>query len=158
MSAVYKEIDLSYLESIADGDREIINELITIFLDQIPEFSEGLDHGLNNRDWRILAAIAHKAKSSVISMGMNTLGNIDLKNLELIAKSLRVNELQNNPALNEKEQEELRRTLHSLGSYPPEKQKWIRENSNEEIMRSIINNFKSKCDIACNELRSVLVK
>lgn len=81
MSLEFKEVDLTYLESIADGDKEIIEELINIFIDQIPEFTEGLRNGLEQKDWRALAGIAHKAKSSVVSMGMNNLGNVDLKTL-----------------------------------------------------------------------------
>ncbi len=65
MSSTHQEINLSYLESIADGDQGIINELVTIFLDQIPEFTDGFNHYYSNKDWKKLAAIAHKAKSSV---------------------------------------------------------------------------------------------
>ncbi len=156
MSSAYREINLSYLESIADGDQSIINELIIIFLDQIPEFTEGFKESFNNKNWKSLAALAHKAKSSVLSMGMNELGNIDLKNLELIAKTFRIKELEKSGFLEDKEKEELKNLLLSLNNYPDEKQIWIKENSNEEMMDAIINKFLSTSHIACNELKTVL--
>ena len=156
MSSAYREINLSYLESIADGDQGIINELIIIFLDQVPEFTEGFEESFSKKNWKILAALAHKAKSSVLSMGMNELGNIDLKNLELIAKSFRIKELEKSGKLEDKEQEELKNLLQSLHNYPDEKQIWIKENSNEEMMDSIIKKFLSTSHIACDELKTVL--
>jgi HPt (histidine-containing phosphotransfer) domain-containing protein len=158
MSLEFKEVDLTYLESIADGDKEIIEELINIFIDQIPEFTEGLRNGLEQKDWRALAGIAHKAKSSVVSMGMNNLGNVDLKNLELIAKSFRIDELTSTDSLKEKEEEELRVLRYNLDSYPDEKIEWVEQNKDIEVMKTIIQRFELKCNIACNELRSLLEK
>ena len=54
-------------------------------IDQIPEFTEGLQEHLTNKDYIALGAIAHKAKSSVAVMGMDELAEV-LKNLELKAK------------------------------------------------------------------------
>ncbi len=158
MSSKFREVDLTYLESIADGDKEIIEELINIFIDQIPEFTEGLSASLINKDWRLLAGVAHKAKSSVVSMGMNTLGNVDLKNLELLAKSFRIDELKSSNGLSEKEEEELRILRYNINSYPEEKTEWVEQNKDIEVMKSIIERFELKCNIACNELKSLLEK
>ena len=81
-----KHIDLSYLTSIADNDQNLIKELVDIFLEQLPEFTDGLSTTYERHDWSTIASLSHKAKSSVVSMGMEELGNIDLKNLELLAK------------------------------------------------------------------------
>ena len=156
MSLPYKEIDLSYLESIVDGDKGLIKELIIIFLDQVPEFTNGFSDFYKNRDWKNLAALAHKAKSSVTSMGMNGLGNIDLKNLELIAKSFRIIELKKIKNISDKEQEELQRLTQQFSGLSSEKQTWIKENNNIETIDFIIKKFISTCNIACNELRTVL--
>jgi HPt (histidine-containing phosphotransfer) domain-containing protein len=156
MSSAYREINLSYLESIADGDQGIIKELIIIFLDQVPEFTNGFSESFSNSNWKNLAALAHKAKSSVLSMGMNELGNIDLKNLELLAKNFRKCELEKFITLETKEQEELRSLNQSLNNYPDEKMIWIQENSNEETMNSIIRKFVNTCNTACDELKTVL--
>lgn len=156
MSSAYQEINLSYLESIADGDQEIIKELIIIFLDQVPEFTEGFKKSFSTKNWKELASIAHKAKSSVLSMGMNELGNIDLKNLELIAKTFRIKELEKSGKLEAKEQEEFESLLRSLSNYPNEKQEWIKENSQEKTVEDIIKKFLNTCHIACDELKTVL--
>lgn len=156
MSNSFQEIDLTYLESIADGDVEIIKELITIFLEQVPEFTDGLDSYLSKKDWKGIAALAHKAKSSVISMGMNTLGNTDLKNLELVAKQFRINELKQIKNPDSREQEELSQLTRGLESYPKQRQDWVKENANEETVVSIINRFNKTCQTACKELKTVL--
>ncbi len=85
MSRQFSFADLSYLESMSMGSQEMINEMIDIFIDQIPEFTEGLQEHLTNKDYIALGALAHKAKSSVAVMGMNELANV-LKDLELKAK------------------------------------------------------------------------
>lgn len=156
MSIVFKEINLSYLESIADGDREIIKELIVIFLEQIPEFTEGMQSAFEKEDWRVLAGLAHKAKSSVLSMGMNDLGNIDLKNLELMAKTFRIEFLEQSQGKTEREAEELENLKRSLLSYPVEKQDWLKANTSRQSMKSIIDKFISACATACGELKHVL--
>jgi HPt (histidine-containing phosphotransfer) domain-containing protein len=156
MSAEFKEINLSYLESIADGDDEIIRELIEIFLDQVPEFTDGMDKHLINREWKDLAGLAHKAKSSVISMGMADLGNIDLKNLELIAKKYRLEELNGNSNRTDKETEEVNNLNHILSTYPQPKQEWLSKNASEQTMKEIVEKFKTACNQACNELNTFL--
>jgi len=85
MSGQFTFADLTYLESMSMGSQEMINEMIDIFIDQIPEFTEGLKEYLMNKDYAALAALAHKAKSSVAVMGMDELTNV-LKDLELKAK------------------------------------------------------------------------
>jgi HPt (histidine-containing phosphotransfer) domain-containing protein len=87
MSGQFKYANLSYLESMSMGSQEMINEMIQIFIDQIPEFTNGLKEHLENKDYSALAALAHKAKSSVAVMGMDELA-ATLKDLELRAKAL----------------------------------------------------------------------
>ena len=154
MSNQHNTIDLSYLESIAEGDRSVIKDLISIFLEQIPEFVDGLEKSFAEKQWLDIAAIAHKAKSSVISMGMEDLGNRDLKNLELIAKELYVREIsdQKNPdPTKEREAEQL---VKNLEGYDKERQVWIKENANPETVSDIIEKFKKVCNEAETELKS----
>jgi HPt (histidine-containing phosphotransfer) domain-containing protein len=152
----FKEIDLSYLESIADGDIVVIKELISIFLEQVPEFTEGLSTHFEKQEWKEIAGLAHKAKSSVISMGMNDLGNIDLKNLELIAKCFRIEQLQKSIDITEKEKEELKYLEHNINNLDAKKKKWVYDNISEEIMNDIIKRFVFICNNACVELKTVL--
>jgi len=76
-------IDLKYMESMTGGDEEIMRELIDIFIAQIPEFEENLNKHLRNGDYLALGKEAHKAKSSLLIVGMNELAK-DLKTLQLM--------------------------------------------------------------------------
>lgn len=86
MAGKFTYADLTYLESVSMGSNELIVEMIQIFIDQLPEFTEGLAVHLKNGDYLALGALAHKAKSSVAVMGMDALA-ADLKTLELSAKA-----------------------------------------------------------------------
>jgi len=86
MAAKFTYADLTYLESMSMGSNELIIEMIQIFIDQLPEFTEGLTEHLQDGDYMALGALAHKAKSSVAVMGMESLAT-DLKTLELSAKA-----------------------------------------------------------------------
>lgn len=155
MERAFNMIDLSYLNSIADGNHEIIKELVEIFIDQLPEFTLGFSECFDKGEWAHLAALAHKAKSSVMSMGMHEIGNIDLKNLELLAKNRRIKELQNNN-LSEKERKELETLEKNLASYPQERQEWISFNDNDATIKQIIDKFVGACKIAQDELNTVI--
>ena len=78
-----KHTDLTYLKSMSGGSKELIQEMVDIFISQVKEFSEGMDNYLNKEDWDNLGKLAHKAKSSVAIMGMENLAN-ELKRLELL--------------------------------------------------------------------------
>jgi len=148
----YKYINLGYLESITDGNDELIKELVTIFIEQVPEFNEGFEEGIEKRDWSQIAAIAHKAKSSVMSMGMDELGNKDLKNLELLAKLLKLEEI----ASATEENDEALQLKKSIESYPEDRQRWLMENKNENSIKLIIDHFNNTCQSALDELNVVL--
>ena len=152
MEGEHKYINLSYLEGIAEGDKSIIKELIEIFIEQIPEFSDGFEESMLNNDWVKVAAIAHKAKSSVMSMGMEELGIVDLKNMELLAKQLRISELSDKKDKNQKQNEELDKLTENLESYPKDRIGWIEENANSETLQNLINKFNSCCESAVEEL------
>ncbi|MCG8579070.1 MAG: Hpt domain-containing protein [Bacteroidales bacterium] len=145
----YSHIDLGYLESITDGSYDLIKELISIFIEQIPEFKEGFDEGLASKDWSQIAAVAHKAKSSVMSMGMEDLGNKDLKNLELIAKLLKMEGL-------EEDSDEAIQIKKSIDSYPEDRKQWLMANKNESSVKELINHFNKTCEAALIELQEVI--
>ena len=86
MAEKFTYADLTYLESMSMGSNDLIIEMIQLFVEQLPEFTEGLTAHLNNGDYTALGALAHKAKSSVAVMGMDALA-ADLKTLELNTKA-----------------------------------------------------------------------
>lgn len=79
--------NLSYLTEITGGDSEVMKEFIQLFFDQLPEFKEGLTSHLANKKYKELGELAHKAKSSVMTFGMNELG-YRLKELQLKTQKL----------------------------------------------------------------------
>lgn len=156
MPTNYKHIDLSYLESISEGNHEIVRELIEIFLEQIPEFTQGMAHNFEVRDWKGLAALAHKAKSSVLSMGMNHLGEVELKNLELLSKQQYLNRLKEEHS--PQTEQEIERTNKTLTNYSPERLEWIQQNNTPETIEGIIKTFILQCENASLELKNELNK
>ena len=63
-------IDLSYLENMSGGDKELMQEMIDIFKEQVPEFVSEMKSNLQKSDYKNLGSIAHKAKSSISIIGL----------------------------------------------------------------------------------------
>jgi HPt (histidine-containing phosphotransfer) domain-containing protein len=87
----YKFINVEYIESVSGGDIETIRELVSMFSDQVIEFSQEMKKLLEKGDYHNLGLLAHKAKSSVAIMGMEELAMM-LKKFELEAKENRETE------------------------------------------------------------------
>jgi HPt (histidine-containing phosphotransfer) domain-containing protein len=87
--------DLSYLKEIAGGETAVIKEFIELFLEQITEFRNDLRMYLQNQQWEELGKMAHKAKSSVMTFGLNELG-LHLKQLQI--KTQQLSEIDTYPA------------------------------------------------------------
>jgi len=81
----YKFIKTDYLEMVAGGDQELLRELINMFRDQVAEFNSEMNKLYTEKNFYGLGLLAHKAKSSVAIMGMDSLANL-LKTFELQAK------------------------------------------------------------------------
>lgn len=79
--------NLNYLNEITGGEPEITKEFIQMFFDQLPEFRDGMTGFLAQRKWKELGELAHKAKSSVMTFGMDDLGH-QLKELQLKTQKL----------------------------------------------------------------------
>lgn len=79
--------NLDYLKEITGGESEIMKEFIQMFFDQLPEFRDGMTRFLNEKKWKELGELAHKAKSSVMTFGMNELG-YRLKELQIKTQRL----------------------------------------------------------------------
>lgn len=79
-------VNVSYIEEVCGGDKEIITEMVEIFRTQVPEIIEEMWSLYRDGEYFNLGLIAHKAKSSVAIMGMENLA-IKLKELELKGKA-----------------------------------------------------------------------
>lgn len=81
----YKFINTEYLNTVSGGDPEIMREIVVMFKDQSVEIYNEMKSSLAANDFAMIASMAHKAKSSVLIMGMNDLASM-LKTLELQAR------------------------------------------------------------------------
>ena len=77
--------DLSYLKEITGGESGIVIEMVEMFIEQVDEFKENLNKFLKDENWVELGKEAHKAKSSVLIVGMEELGK-NLKKLQLLTE------------------------------------------------------------------------
>ena len=84
-------LNFDYLESISEGDAELIQELIEIFETQVPEYIQEFNTAFENQNTEVLSKIAHKAKSTVQIMGLKDLSEA-LNKFELEAKQGEFNE------------------------------------------------------------------
>lgn len=77
--------DLTYLKEITGGESSIVIEMVEMFIEQVEEFKENMVKHLNDKNWVDLGKEAHKAKSSVLIVGMEELGK-NLKKLQLLTE------------------------------------------------------------------------
>ena len=82
----YRFINMEYLNSVSEGDPEVINEIVVMFKEQAAEIYNEMSIHLSNKNYTSLGLLAHKAKSSVAIMGLNDLANM-LKTFEDQAKN-----------------------------------------------------------------------
>jgi HPt (histidine-containing phosphotransfer) domain-containing protein len=88
----YKFIKTEYLDSVSQGDPEIIREIVQMFKEQTIEIYKGMRSLLAENNYNSLGLLAHKVKSSVTIMGMEDLA-LMLKTFEHQAKEGKEHEL-----------------------------------------------------------------
>lgn len=148
MTQGHKITDLSYLKEMSGNDKSIIEEMIEIFIEQIPEFTDEVSSNFDTRDWAGLGAIAHKAKSSVRTMGMEYIGDC-LEQLEHFSKGNLKFELQ----IKKEKGVELS---------PDDEKNWsnvMNETSNDVELKHIpdlVECFLTNCPLAVDELKTTL--
>lgn len=98
----YEFIDLTYMKSISNGDKDFEKTVTQQFLDKVPTHLQELKLAYENKDFKLLKLRAHDLKSSVAIMGLLPLLEEKLDILELTTEE--------NPA-SEKALEELKDIL-----------------------------------------------
>lgn len=81
----FRFINTEYLEMVTGNDPDLKKDLVSIFREQVIEFYTEMQNLLSQGKHKELGLLAHKAKSSVATMGMDSLAEM-LKTLELNAK------------------------------------------------------------------------
>jgi len=65
-----KVTDLTYLEELSKGDRSFVKEMIGVFLEENPGEVSGLKQSIDESDFPMIYANAHKLKSSTPFVGI----------------------------------------------------------------------------------------
>jgi len=81
----YKVVNVNQLNEMAAGSRELVEDLVRIFSNQVSDFSVQLDSLNKNGDYVALGKLAHKIKGSVSMIGITELADY-MKELETLAK------------------------------------------------------------------------
>jgi len=62
--------NLDKLNEMADGDKDFINSVISVFLEEVPQDLEQLETALSQRNYENVYKLAHKIKPNVDLLGM----------------------------------------------------------------------------------------
>ena len=71
--------DLSYLSQIFQGNTAMINSIIELFLQQVPEYIGEMEDCITLKNFQALHPLAHKAKSSIAMLGLKKMEKIILE-------------------------------------------------------------------------------
>ena len=73
------EFDLSYLNQVFQGNKQMINNIISMFIKQVPEYILEMEDCVDRLELEALHPLAHKAKSSVAMLGLKNMEQIILE-------------------------------------------------------------------------------
>jgi HPt (histidine-containing phosphotransfer) domain-containing protein len=74
--------NLSYLKATCGDSNDMMNSIITMFLDTTPPILADMHLNIASKNWELLKRNAHKAKSSFMMMGAKSTGE-KLEEIEL---------------------------------------------------------------------------
>lgn len=77
-------LDLTYLKELSGGSQEFIDEVLGICLEEVPQDVEALENAIEQKEFMAIKEVAHKLKSSIILMGLESL-RPDLQETESLA-------------------------------------------------------------------------
>lgn len=83
IASTYEFIDLTYMKSISNGDKDFERTVTQQFLDKVPTHLQELKLAYENKNFKLLKLRAHDLKSSVAIMGLLPLLEEKLNILEL---------------------------------------------------------------------------
>jgi len=77
--------DLSYLNQVFQGNQQMINQIISLFIKQVPDYIHQMNDCVVKCQFDLLHPLAHKAKSSIAMLGLKSLENTVLE-IEKLSK------------------------------------------------------------------------
>lgn len=80
------KINLNYLESMTDGDNEVMIEMIQLLIEETPKHLDSIKKAQDEKNWMQLRSEAHKIKPMMLYVGLDDL-NEACQQLEENAKN-----------------------------------------------------------------------
>ncbi len=74
-------VQLDYLETMTDGDADMMQTMLDMLIEEIPDEIRKMNETLAQKDWQELFQISHKMKTTLSFIGNETMININ-KTLE----------------------------------------------------------------------------
>lgn len=87
MNSEQRLTDFTYLKKIAPSDSELIDDMIDLFISNVPDYVDHIKASYQQNDRDTLCRTAHKMKSSVNYMGIDVLFNL-LQDVEAQAQAV----------------------------------------------------------------------
>jgi len=81
-------LDLSYLQDVANGSNDFMIEMIQLFLNQTPAYFEQLDQLIKDLNWPFVAEISHKINPTFTFMGIES-ARASMTEIEQNARNLK---------------------------------------------------------------------
>ncbi len=78
-------INLDYLRLMADNDEEMVQTMLAMLLEELPEEMEKISALCETEDWDELTRVSHKMKSTLAFVGNDDMTNAN-KDLERVTK------------------------------------------------------------------------
>src|ERR1035437_6760875 len=72
-TSVKNVCDLSYLSEMVGGKKQLIKEIMDVFLKQVPEELQSINDAVLKTDYAVIKRYAHTMKSTVSIMGISML-------------------------------------------------------------------------------------
>lgn len=86
MSSMVKLYDLAAVEELCGGDQEFIKTMAKMFVDTMPQSISEITQAVVSENWEAVGKHAHKMKSTIDSMGINSLKD-DIRTVETNGKA-----------------------------------------------------------------------
>lgn len=137
-------MDLKFVSEACGDDAGMIRELLEIFVEQASPLADDMSRALERGDYMALAAIAHKFKSTALSMGMAETADA-LKKIEIVAKRLFAASSANGVE-----------GAVSINGLSPALDEWAKENLSDEALRELIDFCKLQSLSAVQEVNRLL--
>ncbi len=73
----YQHINLEYLETMTGGDAEMMNQMLTMLIDEIPSEIIKMQESVVLKDWEEIFQLSHKLKTTLAFIGNDDMTSLN---------------------------------------------------------------------------------